>query len=138
MSAQRHFTEIELEAYLDESLAPPEMLEIEAAIRKTPALVEQLTAINGRRNSGIHTLGEIWRRHRVSCITREQLGSYLLGVLAPEHADYVRFHIEKIGCRICGANLADLQRQQQEAGDNAIGRRKKYFQSSAGYLRGDR
>ena len=138
MATKRQFTEIELEAYLDESLAPPEMLEIEAALRKTPALVEQLAAINGRRNSGIHTLGEIWRRHRVSCVTREQLGSFVLGVLAPEQADYIQFHIEKIGCRYCGANLEDLKRQQKEAGDSAIVRRKKYFQSSAGYLRADR
>lgn len=136
MTFKRQFTELELEAYLDEALAPPEMLEIETALRHAPALVDQLATINGRRNSGIHTLGEIWRRHRASCISREHLGTYLLGVLSAEQSDYIQFHIEKVGCRYCWANLEDLKRQQKEASDSAIVRRKKYFQSSAGYLRG--
>ena len=45
--------------------------------------------INARRDAGVHSLGEIWRRHRLSCATREQLGSYVLGVLLKEAADYL-------------------------------------------------
>ena len=50
-------------------------------------------------------------------------------------ADYVRFHVEMVGCRICGANLADLRAQQAEMDRASETRRRKYFQSSAGMLR---
>ncbi len=131
----RSFSPAELEAYLDEALPPEQMARIEHALRSDANLVRQLAVINGRRDAGVHSLGEIWRRHRLSCSTREQLGSYVLGVLPKEAADYVTFHLEVIGCRVCRANLVDLQKQQAEAGDLVQTRRRKYFQSSAGYLR---
>ena len=131
------YTTSELEAYLDEALSPAEMAELERALRETPELVQELAAINARRDAGVHTLGEIWRRQRLSCPTREQLGSYLLGVLDAEQAEYISFHIEKTGCRFCRANLDDMRRRQEESNETVTSRRTKYFQSSAGYLRGD-
>ena len=128
-------TTADLEAYLDEVLSSAEMSAIEGAIRANPDLLKQLAVINGRRDAGLHSVGEIWRRHRLSCPTREQLGSYLLGVLDQGHADYIAFHLEKIACRLCHANLEDLQRQQQESGEVVQSRRTKYFQSTAGHLR---
>ncbi|MBC8355752.1 MAG: hypothetical protein H8E66_27565 [Planctomycetes bacterium] len=132
----QEFTESELEAYLDEALSPDEMATIESELRADPELGERLAVINGRRDAGIHTIGEIWRRHRLSCPNREQLGSYLLEALDQEQSAYCRFHIEEVGCRFCNANLHDLRMQQEEADDVAASRRTKYFQSSAGYLRG--
>ena len=89
-----------------------------------------------RRDAGIHSLGEIWRKHRLSCPTREQWGSYLLGTLEPEQANYFEFHVRVTGCRWCQANLEDLRAQQADAPAAAQKRRQKYFQSSAGHLRG--
>jgi len=129
------FSQSDLEAFLDEALPPEDMAGIEKALRKDPALARRLAAINGRRDAGIHSVGAIWRRHRLSCPTREQLGSYLLGILPQEAADYVGFHLELVGCRYCQANRRDLERQQAEARVAAQSRRRKYFQSSAGYLR---
>jgi len=131
----RPFTPSELEAYLDEALPAEQMARIEQALRSDASLARQLASINARRDAGVHSLGEIWRRQRLSCPTREQLGSYLLGALPKESADYLAFHVEVIGCRVCRANLADLKKQQSESGDVAHTRRRKYFQSSAGYLR---
>lgn len=128
----------DLDGYLDEALPPEEMARIEQALRDNPELTIQLAAINARRDAGVHSLGAIWRRHRLSCPTREQLGSYLLGALAPELGDYIQFHLKTAGCRYCQANLADLEKQQAEAPDLTETRRRKYFQSSAGYLRRDR
>ena len=130
-----NFTAAELEAYLDEALRPDEMAAVESAVRANPQLARQLAGINARRDAGVHTLGEIWRRHRVSCPTREQLGMMLLGVLPAGHADYITFHIETVGCRLCRANLDDMRVQQEEAAEATAHRRSKYFQSSAGYLR---
>ena len=62
-------------------------------------------------------------------------GGFLLGTLSKECADYVAFHLNVAGCRYCQANMADLERLQAEAADAAHVRRRKYFQSSAGYLR---
>lgn len=130
----RTFSPAELEAYLDESLAPAEMAEVEEALREQPDLAEQLVAINSRRDAGVHSIGAVWRRHRVSCPSREELGSFLLETLDDEPADYIRFHLHRIGCRLCAANLADLE-SQHSAGDAVTARRRKYFQSSAGYLK---
>jgi hypothetical protein len=129
------FTTAELEAYLDEALPVEQMTAIERALRSQPELAKRLSQINGRRDAGVHSLGEVWRRQRLTCATRRQLGSYLLGVMPDEQSGYIRFHIDTVGCRFCAANLADLQAQQAEAGDNIERRRRKYFQSSAGFLR---
>ncbi len=130
----REFTLAELEAYLDEALAPAEMADVELQIRERPELLKRLQAIHQRRDAGVHSLGEIWRRHRISCADRDTLGSFLLGVLPPEQADYWRFHIDQIGCRLCRANLDDL-RQRQARMHDAIARQRRYFQSSAGFLK---
>ena len=130
----RHLSESDLEAYLDEALAPAEMAEVESQLRQSPELLKLLSSINSRRDAGVHSLGEIWRRHRVSCPTREQMGSYLLGVLDEEQAGYIRFHIDVIGCRLCHANLEDLRQRQAESDEMIVVRRRKYFDSSAGYL----
>ncbi|MFV1966921.1 MAG: hypothetical protein ACC628_15960 [Pirellulaceae bacterium] len=132
------YTQSELEAYVDEALSPEDMASLERAIREQPDLIQRLAAINTRRDAGVHTLGEVWRRFRVSCPTREQLGSFLLEAHDAKQIEYIRFHIEKTGCRFCRANLDDMKRQQDEAAEVVVTRRSKYFQSSAGYLRGDR
>ncbi len=132
----REFTQAELEAYLDEALMPAEMAEIELMLRDDPRLVDRLRAIHDRRDAGVHSLGEIWRRHRISCPDRETLGGFLLHVLDADQEDYLRFHLEQIGCRLCQANLDDL-RSKQSSLEAAVLRQQRYFQSSAGYLKRD-
>jgi hypothetical protein len=130
------FTNSELEAFLDESLPVERMTAIEEALRHSDELQQRIAEINGRRDAGVHSLGEIWRRHRLSCPTREQLGSYLLGVQPRDVADYITFHLETVKCRICAANIADLRAQQSASENEATTkRRSRYFQSSAGHLR---
>ncbi len=132
-----NFHPSDLEAFLDEALPPEEMTQIEKATRSDPALAKQLASIHARRSAGVHSLGEIWRRHRLSCLTREQLGSFLLGAIPEPLAHYIAFHVETAGCRYCQANLIDLQTQQAEADQAAQVRRRKYFQSSAGHLKAE-
>ena len=129
------FSNADLEAYLDESLSSDRLASVEAALREAPELVDRLATIAGQRDAGMHSLGAIWRRQRLSCPSREQLGSFLLGVLDPEHAAYLQFHLDAVGCRFCNASVEDL-REQHAASDTQASdsRRSKYFQSSAGYL----
>jgi len=128
------FKTSDLEAYLDESLPVAEASKIEDAARVDEALARRLMMIHSRRDAGVHSLGEIWRRHRLSCPSREELGSFLLGTLAVEHADFITFHLESSGCRYCQANLDDLRESQSRADDTTEKRRHRYFQSSAGLL----
>lgn len=128
-------TQAELEAYLDEALPSELMTAVESEIRSRPDLLHQLKAINHRRNAGVHSVGEIWRRYSLSCASREELGSYLLNVLDPEHAEYIRFHISDVGCPYCAANLSDLHRKDAESSEVKQVRRGKIFQSTAGHLR---
>ena len=128
-------TQSDLQAYLDEALPPEDMATIEAELRSRPDLLRQLALINGRRDAGVHSVGEMWRRGRLSCPSRQQLGSHLLGALDEEHSAYIDFHLQVIGCRYCQANLEDLRRQQDETAETVTKRRTKYFQSTAGHLR---
>jgi hypothetical protein len=128
------FSQAELEAYLDEALPAEEMARVEKAARESPDLARCLAAIVARRDSGTVSLGEVWRRRRLSCPSRQELGSYLLGIVPEDAADYLAFHLEVVGCRCCGANLADLKNQQSETTAAASDRRGKFFQSSAGRL----
>src|SRR3954449_10058189 len=106
----------ELEAFLDEALPTERMAAIEEALRHSEGLQKQVASVNGRRDAGVHSLGEIWRRHRLSCPTREQLGSYLLGVLPRGLQGYLKFHLETIKCRYCAASVEDLKTQLSAAG----------------------
>lgn len=129
------FSDQQLLAYLDESLASEMMSSIEQNLRSDEALRERLVGVAGMREAGIHGLGEIWRRQRLTCPTRQQLGSYLLGAIDTAERDYLQFHLQIVGCRLCQANLDDLQQQSTEQQTTAQTRRRRYFQTSAGYLK---
>jgi hypothetical protein len=128
-----NITREQLSGYLEDALSDTESAQVEQALRQSDALRRQLRSLMLERDRGEHSIGAIWRRKRLTCPTREQLGSYLLGVLEPDYQDYLDFHLYTIGCAYCLANLTDL-RGQQEAAPRAQERRRRYFESSAGLL----
>lgn len=128
------FSDDELLTYLDEMLPVDRAAELERALRASDPLRQRLAALIRRRDQGGHTVGEIWRRQRLSCPSRSELGSYVLGALDDGLAGYIEFHLRVVGCRVCQANLDDLRRTQEEAGAS-YSRRQKFFESSAGRLR---
>ena len=132
---KRDITLEELHAYLDDALSEEEAARVESALRQSASLRQILHRLMQERDKGEHSLGAIWRRERITCIRREELGSYLLGVLDEGQADYIKFHLETIGCSWCRANLHDLQSRRKEAPKHVEERRLKLFTSSAGYLR---
>ena len=123
-----------LHAYLDDALGEAESARVEQALRESDSLRQALRQVMQERDRGDHSLGSVWRGERLTCLPREQLGSYLLGVLDEGQHDYVTFHLETIGCPFCTANLADLKAQQQEPMPQARQRRQRFFASSAGFL----
>lgn len=108
---------------------------VEPALRGDEEMRRRLRAIIQERDRGDHSVGAIWRRDRLTCPSREQLGSYLLEVMDAGFHEYVEFHLKVIACSACLANLQDLQEHQAGEPTHANTRRKRYFQSSAGLLR---
>lgn len=123
-----------LHGYLDDALSDGETAQVEQALRTSESLRGLLRAVMQERDRGEHSIGAIWRRQRLSCPSRDQLGSYLLQVLEPDVHEYVRFHLQTVGCPFCLANLADLQNLQKEPAPKAQARRRRFFESSAGFL----
>jgi hypothetical protein len=124
-----------LHGYLDDALSDCETAQVEQALRESEPLRRMLRAVMQERDRGEHSIGAIWRRQRLSCPSREQLGSFLLQVLEPSIQEYVEFHLKTIACPFCLANLSDLQTLQKEAPPKVQERRRRFFESSAGYLK---
>ncbi len=129
-----NITREQLDGYLDDALGEAETAQVEQALRQSEVLRRQLRVLMQERDRGEHSLGAIWRRARLTCPTREQLGSYLLQVLEPDFQDYIDFHLKTVACSYCLANLADLQALQQESAPKVRERRRRFFESSAGLL----
>ncbi len=119
---------------MDEALAADEMAALEQRLREQPELSARLVEWIARRELTGHSLGGVWRRHRLSCPSRVQLGSYLLAALSEPELRYIAFHIDELGCRACSANLADLRARHSGVEEQAPPRRQRYFQSSAHLL----
>ena len=60
------------------------------------------------RDRGEHSLGAVWRRERLTCLTREELSGYLFQTHDEARRTYIDFHLQTVGCPYCTANLADL------------------------------
>ncbi len=112
-------TREQLHAYLDDALSAAETAHIEQALRHCEALRKQLRQALQDRDRGDHSLGAVWRRERLTCPSRETLGSYLLEVLDEDEQNYLAFHLQTVGCPYCLANLGDLQTLQQEPAPKA-------------------
>jgi len=127
-------TREQLHAYLDDTLGEAETARVEQALRESETLRALLRQTMQERDRGEHSLGAVWRRERLTCPDREQLGKYLLEVLEENEQDYLDFHLKTIGCAYCQANLADLQSAREEPAPRARERRRRIFESSAGFL----
>jgi hypothetical protein len=123
----------QLAAYLDDALADSETARIERALRDSEEVRDRLRVIREERDRGEHSLGAIWRRERLSCLSREDLNGYLHSILDKDLRDFVEFHLKIIACSSCQANLDDLREKQAES-TVPNRRRRKIFDSSAGLL----
>ncbi len=132
--AMTSITREQLHAYLDDALSESETARVEQSLRGSDLLRRQLQQAMQERDRGDHSLGAVWRRERLTCPSRETLGSFLLQVLDEGEQDYLDFHLKTVGCPYCLANLADLEAQQQETAPQARERRRRFFQTSASFL----
>ncbi|KKL08565.1 hypothetical protein LCGC14_2574580, partial [marine sediment metagenome] len=77
-------------------------------------------------------LTEVWESRRPSCPKRSTIGAYVLGTLDDAWHDYVDFHLNRLGCRFCLANLEDLQRHSGGVAGQAL--RERIMESTVGWL----
>lgn len=124
----------DLHGYLDEALSEEMSSKVEKALRDSVPLRAALSRLMEERERGEHSLGAIWRRQRLTCPSREDLGNLVMGILDEAQTEYIHFHIKTIGCGYCQSNLIDLQERNKEAKNHTSQRRQKMFASSAGFL----
>jgi hypothetical protein len=124
-----------LRDYLNDALPDGELAAVEKAIREQPAVQALFHQVRQELDRGEHSVGAVWRRERLSCPTREQLGGFLLQALDPDLLEYVEFHLTTVGCAYCQANLDDLKRIAGDPTEPRTTRRKRIVDSSAGVLR---
>jgi hypothetical protein len=133
--------DVMLREYLLDALIPESSARVEKALRDSAELRARLEDVRQNRADGqLHTLGAIWHRSRLTCPSRQQLGSYLLEALDPELASYLTFHIEIVECPFCKANLDDLRMQTQTtaAASASKNRQHRILQSSQHLLNEDK
>ena len=99
-----------LRDYMHDALPDAELAAVEKALRESAQLRAAYQEVIEQEDRGEHTVGGIWRRERVSCPTRDQLGGFLLGAGDPDLLEYIDFHLKAIGCPYCQANLDDLKK----------------------------
>lgn len=130
----------ELIGYLEEALPIEAMTRVEELLRQSQEWRHALAELLDDVEPGDHSVATIWRRHRLTCPSRERLGGYLMGGLVPEEADYIKFHLEVVRCRWCLANQADLESQAipepvEKRGETLErSRRRRFFETSVGHL----
>jgi RNA polymerase sigma-70 factor (ECF subfamily) len=91
------------------------------------------SALEGLDDAGADvTVARVWREHRLTCLKRSTLGSYLLGVLEEPWRSYTQFHLDVVGCPLCLANLADLQAEEEQ--ESSRPDTERMFASSVGFL----
>jgi len=78
-------------------------------------------------------LTQVWEEQRYTCPKRSTIGRFLLGTLDEEPwREYVDFHVNKLGCKFCHANVEDLQKAS-EAEQKKV--QQKIFESTIGFFR---
>src|ERR1700722_10443490 len=133
--------DVMLRENLQDALAPEVSARVEKALRDSAELRGRLEDVRQNRADGqLHTLGAIWHRTRLTCPSRQQLGSYLLEALDPDLAAYLTFHMEVVECPFCKANLDDLKMQTQTSSGASASktRQHRFLQSSQHLLNEDK
>jgi RNA polymerase sigma factor (sigma-70 family) len=103
--------------------------------RMIKALREKLTrggASTENAEPSDSLLTEVWEQWRFTCPKRSTIGRFLLGTLEESWTDYIEFHVNKLGCRFCRANVEDLQKATEEEQKKV---QQKIFESTIGFFR---
>ena len=70
-------------------------------------------------------LSEIWFREHISCLHADVLSEYRRGVLPKELQEYVKFHVEDLGCSRCQSRLGEAEANETRESKKAASRSRK-------------
>src|SRR4051794_14353221 len=76
---------------------------------------------------------EVWEEQRLTCPKRSTIGRWVLGTLEGPWQEHVEFHVNKLGCRFCRANLDDLQKKGREEESTVF--RDRILHSTIGFFK---
>ena len=124
-------TKAMLRDYLNDALPDAEVGERRSCLARHAEDSALFKSVQQEIESGEHSIGAIWRRERLSCPTRDQLGSFLLKALDDDLETYIEFHLRTIGCPACQANLEDLEKKHAKVDAPTARRRQRIVNSSA-------
>jgi RNA polymerase sigma factor (sigma-70 family) len=77
-------------------------------------------------------LTEVWQDQRPSCPKRSTIGGFVLGTLDDPWQRYIDFHVHRMECSFCRANLEDLQAQSRQ---DQTRLRQRIMESTVGFFR---
>lgn len=126
-----HFTDEELRAYIGEELAVSRSTALEGQLPSDPLLQRRLQQFLDEDATGL-AVGSVWRRYQLSCPSRSTWADFLAGRLGDGLRQYLEFHRDVVGCRLCAANVADLETVSDDAAER---RARRYFETSVGRLK---
>ena len=113
-----------------------EQIRDHAAAELTPERLQALRQARWEDSEAADSiLTRAWETLRPTCPKRSTLGRYLLQTLESPWREHVEFHLNRLGCRFCQANLEDLR---HESANQASPARAQIFQSTVGFLAGAR
>lgn len=120
--------------YVRDSLSKDESLTVETALRSSAEMRSRLQRLLDAHCVDELGPGSVWRESRLSCPSREEWGSFLLGILDLQSSDYCRFHLEVVECPYCRANVEDLKESNRTTLAESQIRQERVFRSSAGKI----
>ncbi len=82
---------------------------------------------------GEDLLTRVWEDMRLSCPKHSTIGKFFLGSLDDAWDEYLKFHIDEMGCHYCKASLEDIKEGTQKAQEN-IRAHDKIMRSTIGFM----
>ena len=96
-----------------------------SVVSETPSSIDE--------NRLLPSLRLTWENLRPSCPKRTTLGKYVLEILPADWSEFVRFHVDRLGCNYCRANLEELKKEAVSGADSRSSQ--QLFQSTIGFLK---
>jgi RNA polymerase sigma factor (sigma-70 family) len=81
---------------------------------------------------GDSMVSSVWEERRPTCPKRSTIGRFELGTLDSPWREFVDFHLNRLGCHFCQANLEDLRKESQTP---AIDMQQRIMQSTIGFFK---
>jgi len=122
--------------YLEGLLDREERERVEQRVRSSRKDREFFESLRREVEARNLSISLVWKEERITCPHRDVLEAYHYGSLRDDEADYIAFHVERIGCPYCAANLEDIASGDKPLSDKKIrGARDELLRSTTYFLR---